>query len=55
MRSAFAAESGARRFAGFFLPGSTRHVAGFVLIVAAYGGFLWVQGGAARAASFRPS
>jgi signal transduction histidine kinase/CheY-like chemotaxis protein len=34
--------------AGFFLPGSTRHVAGFVLIVAAYGGFLWVQGGAAH-------
>jgi signal transduction histidine kinase/CheY-like chemotaxis protein/HPt (histidine-containing phosphotransfer) domain-containing protein len=39
--------------AGFFLPGSTRHVAGFVLIVAAYGGFLWVQGGAAHAAFFQ--
>jgi signal transduction histidine kinase/CheY-like chemotaxis protein len=38
---------------GFFLPGSPRHIAGFVLIVAAYGGFLWVQGGAAHVAFFQ--
>jgi signal transduction histidine kinase/CheY-like chemotaxis protein len=30
--------------AGFFLPGSLRHTVGFVLIVAAYGAFLWIQG-----------
>jgi signal transduction histidine kinase/CheY-like chemotaxis protein len=37
---------------GFFLPGSARHVAGFLLIIAAYGGFLWAQGGYAHTAFF---
>jgi signal transduction histidine kinase/CheY-like chemotaxis protein len=38
---------------GFFLPGGARHMVGFVLIVAAYGGFLWVQGGYAHASFFQ--
>jgi signal transduction histidine kinase/CheY-like chemotaxis protein len=38
---------------GFLLPGSARHLAGFVLIVAAYGAFLWAQGGYAHAAFFQ--
>jgi signal transduction histidine kinase/CheY-like chemotaxis protein len=33
-----------------FLPGGGRHVVGFVLVLVAYGGFLWVQGGYAPAA-----
>jgi signal transduction histidine kinase/CheY-like chemotaxis protein len=38
--------------AGLFVPGSVRHVVGFALIVAAYGGFLWTQGRYAHTAFF---
>jgi signal transduction histidine kinase/CheY-like chemotaxis protein/HPt (histidine-containing phosphotransfer) domain-containing protein len=37
----------------FFLPGSFRQTVGFILIVGAYAGFLWVQGAYAHAAFFK--
>jgi signal transduction histidine kinase/CheY-like chemotaxis protein/HPt (histidine-containing phosphotransfer) domain-containing protein len=36
--------------ASLFLPGGGRHLVGFAMVVAAYGAFLWVQGGYAHAA-----